>query len=50
MRHVVFKREQLLSIAKQLEEFEDILMVDFQFTHDGEPLRVEYIWDDEDES
>jgi len=48
-RHVVFRREQILSIAAQLDEFPSILLVDFQFTEDNsmEPLRVEYIWEDE---
>ena len=46
-RHVLFHREQLLAVAKQLKEFEDILAVDFVFTDQGEPIRMEYIWKDD---
>ena len=46
-RHVLFHREQLLAVAKQLKEFEKILAVDYIFTDRGEPIRMEYIWKDE---
>ena len=47
--HVCFTRHQLLAVAKQLEEFEDIIIVDYVFTGEGEPIRMEYVWKDEDE-
>jgi len=47
-RHIVFNRHQLLAVAKQLEEFPDIVAVDYQFEQDGDPIRIEYIWKDED--
>ena len=46
-RHVLFHREQLLAVAKQLTEFENILAVDYVFTEEGEPIRMEYVWEDE---
>ena len=48
-RHVVFYRQQILAMAKQLEEFEDIILVDYQFTADEymQPIRVEFIWADD---
>jgi len=46
-RHVLFTREQLLAVAKQLVEFEKILAIDYVFTDDGDPIRMEYIWEDE---
>mgnify|MGYP003677735723 CR=1 FL=1 len=46
-RHVIFTREQLLVVAKQLVEFEKILAVDYVFTDSGEPIRMEYLWEDE---
>ena len=49
-RHVLFHREQLLAVAKQLKEFEKILAVDYVFTEEGEPIRQEFIWEDEDDS
>jgi len=47
-RHLIFSRLQLLAVAKQLEEFEDIIAVDYVFTDDGEPIRMEYLWADEE--
>jgi len=46
--HVIFHREQLLAVAKQLIEFEGIIAVDYVFTGDSEPIRMEYLWEDED--
>lgn len=47
-RHVVFSRSQLLAVSKQLEEFEDIVAVDYVFTDEGHPIRLEYLWADEE--
>jgi len=46
-RHVLFHREQLLAVVKQLTEFAGIIAVDYVFTEKGEPIRLEYIWEDE---
>jgi len=46
-RHVIFNREQLLAVAKQLIEFEGIIAVDYVFTENGEPIRMEYLWEDD---
>lgn len=48
-RHVVFLRQQIEAINLIMEEFDGIKAVDFQFTADDsmEPIRVEYIWEDE---
>ena len=46
-RHVIFHREQLLAVAKQLTEFENIIAVDYVFTEEGEPIRMEYVWEDD---
>ena len=46
-RHVIFHRQQLLAVAKQLEEFEKIVGVDYVFTEEGEPIRMEYLWEDD---
>jgi len=46
-RHVIFFREQLMAVAKQLTEFEGITAVDYVFTEGGEPIRMEYLWEDE---
>ena len=48
-RHVIFFREQLMAVAKQLTEFEGITAVDYVFTGEGEPIRMEYLWEDVDE-
>ena len=47
-RHVIFHRQQLLAVAKQLEEFEKIVAVDYVFTDQGDPIRMEYLWADEE--
>ena len=47
-RHIIFNRFQLQAVAKQLEEFEDIVAIDYVFTDDGEPIRMEYLWEDEE--
>ena len=47
-RHIIFNRFQLQAVAKQLEEFEDIVGIDYVFTDDSEPIRMEYLWADEE--
>jgi len=47
-RHIIFSRHQLLAVAKQLEEFGNIVGIDYVFTDDGEPIRMEYLWADEE--
>jgi len=47
-RHIIFSRHQLLAVASQLKEFEDLVGIDYVFTDDGEPIRMEYLWADEE--
>ena len=47
VRLYLFHREQLLAVVKQLTEFAGIIAVDYVFTEKGEPIRLEYIWEDE---
>ena len=47
-RHTIFHREQIMALAKVMEEFPGIIGVDFQYITDTlEPLRVEYLWEDD---
>lgn len=48
MKHVLFTRPQLLAIAEQLKEFPDIYAIDYVFDEQGHPIRMEYIWEDEE--
>ena len=48
-RHTVFHREQILALAKVMKEFPGIIGVDFEYIADTlEPLRMEYLWEDEE--
>lgn len=47
-RHVVFSRHQIELYYAQMVEFPDIAAIDFVYTGDGEPIRVEYLWRDEE--
>ena len=49
VRHVIFNRAQIESLAAQFREFDDLMGVDFQYTVDEamEPIRIEYLWRDE---
>lgn len=47
-RHVIFTRSQLELYFAQMQEFPDIMAIDFVYTGDGEPIRVEYLWSEDE--